>query len=242
MTNEQRAGELALTKRIVIFLVLFITLCCVFCSCRQTDSREMKSYLNTHSEENVLEVKMQIDAEQKTAKYIIVMQKQNSDMGLDRIESFREVINDYMKINGNSCLNQGYQVFVCLQNGSHFGTSKEPSFFAYFANFENGVLSYYGDDIVEQETSNELNTIIFRFDPGDERSLSVLGNIENIVFAGIYITDDSEYMNKLFSEINKLPNLKTITVNQSWYPAFAEADLRCEVKESISDYSYFGQI
>ena len=227
----------------VVVVVLLISTCCMFCSCQNTDSLAFKSYLNSHSEEVVLEVEQKINAEQRTAKYTIVLQKEDSDMDLARIEQFRKITNDYFQSDKDSCLNQGYQVFVCLQNGSHFGSSKEPSFFAYFANFENGILSYYGDGrVVEQDTSKELNTLVFRFDPGDEQSLSVLSNIENIIFAGIYNTDDTEYMNKLFSEINNCTNLKTIRVNQYWYPAFSEADLNCEVKEETSDLASFGQI
>ena len=226
----------------VVIVVLFVSTCCMFCSCQNTDSLALKSYLNSHSEEIVLEVEQKIDAEQKTAKYTIVLQKEDNDMDLARIEKLREFINDYFQNDQNSCLNQGYQVFVCIQNGSHFGTSKEPSFFAYFANFENGLLSYYGDGrVVEQNTSKELNTLVFRFDPGDEQSLSLLNSVENIVFAGIYNTDDSEYMNELFSEINNLTNLKTIRVNQYWYPVFADAELNCVVKEE-TNLSSFGQL
>lgn len=230
------------TTTIIKSLVsLFVMIsCCVFCSCQPIDTMKMKAYLNNHSQEMVLEVEQKIDKNQKTAKYNIILEKDDDDMSLDRIENIRKVVNAYMVSDKNSYLNQGYQVFVSLQNGSNFASSKRPVFFAFFSNVDEGYLKYHGNgDIVYQETKEELKTLMFRFDPGDEEYLSLLSDVDTIIFAGIYHTDDTKYMNKLFSEIEKLSGDTTIKVNQQWYPAFVNAGLDCDIREETSDYVLF---
>ena len=223
-------------KRITALFFSFFFLF-AFCSCGSLKYMDMKQYLNSNTEIEVNAVSDWVYNEANKSVLLCIELPRGSEPTLEDLEGLRIALNEYMQREGGF-LEQGWQVSIYIDeqmNGSSIGER-----YAVLANFEQGTMGFEGNK--KHDTANYLNTFWFKIDPNDIEYISELSDVENLFLAGKYSESDEALMNEAIEEISSLGTLKTLRVFPNWYEGFVNADLDCEIIETIDDSNGNGDL
>ena len=218
-------------KRLFIVSLLFIMLI-MMCSCGNTKYKDMEQYVESSTKLNIVCIDEWIYNEEYKSVTLNIRIKAGSQPSLEELNNLRIALNEYMQMDGG-LLEQGWQVSVLVDEDTQ--GSVKPYRYAVIANFENGY--NLGDGDYRFETSDDLNTFQFCLNRDDASYISLLTDVEYIRLAGQYGMSDTELLNETIEAIRALDGLKAISVYPSWYEAFSNANLNCEVTE-INDASF----
>lgn len=219
-------------KCFISFLLVFGTIISL-CSCGNPKYNDMKRYVESCSNIDIVGIDEWIYNEETKSVSLNIRIKAGSEPTLKDLNDLRIALNEYMQRNGG-LLEQGWQVSVLVDEDTQ-GSAK-PYRYAVIANFENGY-NLGSDGDYRFETSDDLNTFQFCLNRDDASYISMLTDVEYIRLAGQYGMSDTELLNETIEAIRALDGLKAISVYPSWYEAFSNADLNCEVTE-INDGSF----
>lgn len=219
-------------KCFISFLLVFEIMISL-CSCGNPKYNDMKRYVESCSNIDIVGIDEWIYNEETKSVTLNIRIKAGSEPTLKDLNDLRIALNEYMKRNGG-LLEQGWQVSVLVDEDTQ-GSAK-PYRYAVIANFENGY-NLGSDGDYRFETSDDLNTFQFCLNRDDASYISMLTDVEYIRLAGQYGMSDTELLNETIEAIRALDGLKAISVYPSWYEAFSNADLNCEVTE-INDGSF----
>lgn len=219
-------------KCFISFLLVFGTIISL-CSCGNPKYNDMKRYVESCSNIDIVGIDEWIYNEETKSVTLNIRIKAGSEPTLKDLNDLRIALNEYMQRNGG-LLEQGWQVSVLVDEDTQ-GSAK-PYRYAVIANFENGY-NLGSDGDYRFETSDDLNTFQFCLNRDDASYISMLTDVEYIRLAGQYGMSDTELLNETIEAIRALDGLKAISVYPSWYEAFSNADLNCEVTE-INDGSF----
>lgn len=212
-------------KCLISFLLVFVTMISL-CSCGNPKYNDMKRYVESCSNIDIVGIDEWIYNEETKSVTLNIRIKAGSEPTLKDLNDLRIALNEYMQRNGG-LLEQGWQVSVLVDEATH--GSEKPYRFAVISNFENGYNLGNGD--YRFETSNDLNSFQFCMNNEDVSYISSLTDVEYILIGGQYSMADVEMLNETIEEVRSLDDLKAISVYPSWYEAFTNADLDCEVIE-----------
>lgn len=218
-------------KCFISFLLVFGTIISL-CSCGNPKYNDMKRYVESCSNIDIVGIDEWIYNEETKSVTLNIRIKAGSEPTLKDLNDLRIALNEYMQRNGG-LLEQGWQVSVLVDEDTQ-GSAK-PYRYAVIANFENGY-NLGSDGDYRFETSDDLNTFQFCLNRDDASYISMLTDVEYIRLAGQYGMSDTELLNETIEAIRALDGLKAISVYPSWYEAFSNANLNCEVTE-INDGS-----
>ena len=219
-------------KCFISFLLVFGTMISL-CSCGNPKYDDMKRYVESSTKLNIVCIDEWIYNEEYKSVTLNIRIKAGSQPSLKELNNLRIALNEYMQMDGG-LLEQGWQVSVLVDEDTQ-GSAK-PYRYAVIANFENGY-NLGSDGDYRFETSDDLNTFQFCLNRDDASYISMLTDVEYIRLAGQYGMSDTELLNETIEAIRALDGLKAISVYPSWYEAFSNADLNCEVTE-INDGSF----
>lgn len=209
--------------------ICFLSLVVLFslCSCGKNKYWDMKNYLNSNSDVNVVRVEEWIYNETDQIVTLNVVLAEDSDPSLEELDSLRNALDDYMKRPGGY-LDQKWQISVIVDEAQFF-SSTEPHRYSVISNYMEGYNGERGTEPVIFDCSDTLNTFWFCIDSDDVSYISSLNDVENIYIAGQYSIQSTELLEDTLNEIKKLDNIKTLAVCRNWYDTFASADLDCEL-------------
>lgn len=212
-------------KCFISFLLVF-GIILPLCSCGNPKYADMKRYLNTETDNQVVSIEEWIYNEEYKSVLLCISLKRDSTPSLKDLNDMRIALNEYMQQDGGF-LAQGWQISIYIDeqmNGSAIGER-----YAIFANFDEGRMG--SDGTYKYATSKTLNTFWFRLDFNDISYISSLNDVEHILIGGRYNESDSAMMYETIEAIKELDDLKSLKVYSCWYSSFYEADLNCEVIE-----------
>ena len=211
-------------KCLISFLLMFVTMISL-CSCGNPKYADMKRYLNTETDNQVVSIEEWIYNEEYKSVLLCIRLKRDSTPSLKDLNDLRIALNEYMQQEGGY-LDQGWQISIYIDeqmNGSAIGER-----YAVMANFESGTMG--SDGTYKYEIADYLNTFQFFMDSDDAQYISLLNDVEYILVVGKY--NDPDLIDETIEQFRSLSNLKEIIVTPDWYEAFACVEFDCEIIEN----------
>lgn len=202
-------------KRLIAGIMLLAVLLGV-CSCTETKYWSLKSYINNNADVEVAYIdEWEYEKDDKTVRINIALKK-GATPSLEELDSLRNALSDFMSRKGGF-LEQGWKVTVIVSE-YHFADSSKPHIYAYIQN--------HNDNYTD--VSNTMNTFCVLLSQADVSYIASLSGVENLYIVD-FVQDDNGLAESVLHEIEKLDELKTLTISSDWYELFSEAGLDCKI-------------
>ena len=202
-------------KRLIAGIMLLAVLLGV-CSCTETKYWSLKSYINNNADVEVAYIdEWEYEKDDKTVRINIALKK-GATPSLEELDSLRNALSDFMSRKGGF-LEQGWKVTVIVSE-YHFADSSKPHIYAYIQN--------HNDNYTD--VSNSMNTFCVLLSQADVSYIASLSGVENLYIVD-FVQDDNGLAESVLHEIEKLDELKTLTISSDWYELFSEAGLDCKI-------------
>ena len=202
-------------KRLIAGIMLLAVLLGV-CSCTETKYWSLKSYINNNADVEVAYIdEWEYEKDDKTVRINIPLKK-GATPSLEELDSLRNALSDFMSRKGGF-LEQGWKVTVIVSE-YHFADSSKPHIYAYIQN--------HNDNYTD--VSNTMNTFCVLLSQADVSYIASLSGVENLYIVD-FVQDDNGLAESVLHEIEKLDELKTLTISSDWYELFSEAGLDCKI-------------
>ena len=196
--------------------IMFLAVLLGVCSCTETKYWSLKSYINNNADVEVAYIdEWEYEKDDKTVRINIALKK-GATPSLEELDSLRNALSDFMSRKGGF-LEQGWKVTVIVSE-YHFADSSKPHIYAYIQN--------HNDNYTD--VSNTMNTFCVLLSQADVSYIASLSGVENLYIVD-FVQDDNGLAESVLHEIEKLDELKTLTISSDWYELFSEAGLDCKI-------------
>lgn len=202
-------------KHLIAGIMLLAVLLGV-CSCTDTKYWSLKSYINNNADVEVAYIdEWEYKEVDKTVRINIALKK-GASPSLEELDSLRTVLSDFMSRKGGF-LEQGWKITVIVSE-YHFADSSKPNVYAYIQNHSDN----------NTDVSKTMNTFCVLISQADVSYIASLSGVENLYIV-YFVQDDNGLAESVLHEIEKLDELKNLTISSDWYELFSEAGLDCKI-------------